>query len=255
MKNDQWDFIANSPEELAKVGNELLKASKQNFLDEQVQMSRFLESMSSSSIFQYPVRVQHTGECEVPDFQIESGGRRIAIELAKITVPDLEHARALQRNGLKRTLNISSLYRRKQKPRTKNEIIKEGFLIQPLRLDGVSPAELHKIWIHEVKTQVDKKTTVLRRNDFQHGDEDWLVLCDLIGTDEFEIKSRMEIVKGLLTPCWRLDWYSRMFVQQIEFPAFLAVFSEAGLASIPEDFKMPKHNYPPGFIFEGSAED
>ncbi|HEV2331057.1 MAG TPA: hypothetical protein VGY56_19925 [Verrucomicrobiae bacterium] len=256
MKSDKWDFTANSSDELAKVGTKLLKARNQNFLDEQVQMTRFLEAASSSQIFQYPVRVRHEGEVGVPDFQIKSGGRRIAIELAKVTTQDVEHARALQRKGIiKRTLNASSLFRRGPTARTKNQVIQEGFSIRPFVLDGVSPAELDAIWIQEIRTQIDEKTVVLQRSNFQHGDEDWLLLWDLIGTDESELKPRMEAVRNLLAPRWNPGWYSHVFVQEIEFPAFLAIFSDTGLRSIPEDFKMPEHNYPPGFLFEGSAED
>ena len=88
----KWDFTAGSPEQLAKVGRKLFTATKQKFLDEQLQMTRFLEAMSLSSMLEFPVQVRHTGENAVPDFQIESGERRIAIELAKITVQDMEHA-------------------------------------------------------------------------------------------------------------------------------------------------------------------
>jgi hypothetical protein len=101
-------------------------------------MSRFLEVMSSSQFFQFPIRVRHTGVKDVPDFQLKSGGRRIAIELAIITVQDVECARGLQKRGLKQTLGISSLYRKKSKPRTVKEVIKEGFSNQPFRF-GVSP--------------------------------------------------------------------------------------------------------------------
>ena len=247
--NLNWDFTADSTDELAKVGKKLLKASKQKFLDEQLQMTRLLEFVSSTCIFQFPVRLRHTGEMGVPDFQIESGGRRIAIELAKITAQDVEHARGLQRKGLKRTLDISSLYRKKSEPRTKDEVIKEGFST-PTWSFGVTPGELNEIWLKEIANQLDEKTAVLRRNNFEHGDEDWLVLWDRIETDEFEIKPRMEAVNGLLASRWEPGWYSRVFVQQIESPAFLAVFSETEFISIPKDFKMPTHNYPPGFVFE-----
>jgi hypothetical protein len=249
-----WNFTANSPDELANIGHKLLNAAKQTFLDEQWQMSQLLKAMSSASIFEFPVRVRHTGVRGVPDFQIESGGHRIAIELAKITTQDVEHARGLQRKGLKRTLGISSLYLKKSKPRTVDEIIKEGFSYQPFRF-GVSPEGLNEIWIKEVTTQLDKKTAVLRGKQFEHGHEDWLVLWDQIGTDEYEIKSRIEVVKKLLASRWKLGWYSRVFIQQIGSYPFLAIFSETGIISIPKNFEGPANNYPTGFIFSGSPDD
>jgi hypothetical protein len=249
-----WNFTANSPDELAKIGHKLLNAARQSFLDEQWQMTRLLETMSLASIFEFPVRVRHTGVEGVPDFQVESGGRRIAIELTKIAVQDVEHARGLQRKGMRRTLGISSLYLKKSKPRTVDEVIKEGFSNQPFRF-GVSPKELNEIWIKAVANQLNEKTVVLQRKEFEHGHEDWLVLLDRIGTDEFEIKSRIEAVKDLLVTRWKKNWYLRVFVQQIEFYPFLAVFDENGFTSIPKNFERPTHNYPPGFIFSGTPED
>jgi hypothetical protein len=102
---------------------------------------------------------------------------------------------------------------------------------------------------------LDEKTAAFQRDQFEHGNEDWLMLWDRIGTDEFEIKPRIEAVKNLLVSHWKPNWYSRVFIQQIEFPPFLAIFSEAGLTSIPNDFAMPIPNYPPDFVFSISSEE
>jgi len=246
--NYEWDFIANSPEELANIGKKLLKASKRKFIEEQWQMSRFLEVMSSSSIFKFPLRVRHTGVKRVPDFQVESGEQRIAIELARISTQDLERGRFLQ-SRVKRTMDVTTLLREKSKPRIEDEIIATAFPT-PTFVFGLSSVEQQKIWVEQVTTQLNEKTATRQGEKFEHGDEDWLVLWDRIGTDESEIKSRMQAVKGLLASRWKPDWYSHVFIQQIESPHFLAAFSENEFISIPKDFKMPTHNYPPGFIFE-----
>ena len=107
-----WQFTARSSAELAKIGKALFNASKQNVLDEQVQMTRLLESLARTEILTYPVSINHTGINSVPDFQLESGPHRIAVEITKVAVPDVEHARSLQHKGLNRTLAISSLYRK-----------------------------------------------------------------------------------------------------------------------------------------------
>src|ERR1035441_1619878 len=245
--NCESDFIANSPADLANIGKNLLKASKRKFLEEQWQMSRFLEAMSSSSIFKFPVRVRHTGVRGVPDFQVESGERRIAIELARISTQDLECGRFLQ-SRVKRTMDATTLLREKSKPRTEDEIIATAFAT-PTFVFGLSSGEQQKKWVEKVTTQLNEKTTVRQGKQFEHGHEDWLVLWDRIGTDESEIESRMEAVKDLLASRWKPDWYSRVFIQQIEFPHFLAAFSKNEFISIPKDFKMPTHNYPPGFAF------
>src|SRR5712664_1614622 len=110
-----WQFTAQSGAELAEMGDVLFNASKQNVLDEQVQMTRLLESIARTQILQHPMSLSHTGISSVPDFQLESGARRIAVEITKVAVPDVEHARALQQKGLNQTLDISSLYRRENK--------------------------------------------------------------------------------------------------------------------------------------------
>ena len=69
-----WNFTANGPAELAAIGNSLLRASKQGFLDEQIQMTRLIESLSAAPIWQLPLRVRHTGEHGVPDFQLQPNG-------------------------------------------------------------------------------------------------------------------------------------------------------------------------------------
>ena len=249
-----WDFTAYSPDELAKIDNKLLNASRQTFLAQQWQMSRFLEVMSSSSIFQFPVRVRHTGTKGVPDFQVESGGRRVAIELAMISTQDLECGRALQRGRVKRAMDTTNLLRKKTKPRTEDEIFADAFA-HPTRIFGLSAEERQKIWVEEATTQLNEKTAVLKRKQFEHGHEDWLVLWDRIGTRESEIKSRIAIITGLLASRWKPGWYSRVFVQQIGPYPFLAIFAETEFISIPKNFKRPTHNCPPGFVFLEFTED
>jgi hypothetical protein len=250
----EWDFTADSSDELAKIGNKLVKASRPTFRNEQWQMSRFLKAMSSSSIFRFPVRVRHTGIKGVPDFQVESDGRRIAIELSMISTQDLECGRALQRRRVKCAMDTTNLLREKSKPRTEDEIIAAAFA-PPTWMFGLSAEEQQKIWVEKATTQLNEKTAVLRRKQFEHGDEDWLVLWDRIETDEFEIMPRIEAVKGLLASRWKPDWYSRVFIQQIEFPPFLAIFSKTEFTSIPNDFEMPTHNCAPDFVFSGSPKE
>ena len=254
MKSNQWNFIAKSPDELAKIGDKLITATRQAHLNEQWQMSRFLEAMSSSSIFRFPVRVRHIGVKGVPDFQVESDGRRIAIELAMISTQDLERGRALQRRRVKCAMDTTNLLREKAKPRTEDEIIADAFA-PPTWIHGLSAEERQTIWVEKAKIQLSEKTAVLRGKQFEHGDEDWLVLWDRIGTREFEIKPRIEVIKGLLASRWKQGWYSRVFIQQIERCPFLAIFAETEFKSIPKNFARPTPNCPPDFIFSGSGEE
>ena len=247
------DFAANTPDELAKIGSKLVKARRSGLRYEQWQMSRFLEAMSSS-IFKFPVCVRHTGVNGVPDFQIESDGRRIAIELAMISTQDLERGRGLQRGKVKCAMDTASLLRKKMKPRTEDEIIADAFA-RPTWKFGLPAEERQKIWVEETTTQLNKKTSVVHGRQFEHGHEDWLVLWDRIGTRESEIKSRIMVLTGLLAPRWKRGWYSRVFIQQTERWPFLAIFTKTGFKTILEDFVRPIPNYPPDLVFSISRED
>ncbi len=221
-----WNFTANTPTELAHIGKALFNASKQKHLDEQVQMTRLLEALSTSPVLQFPVRIRHTGENGTPDFQLESGGQRIGAEVSKIAVQDVEHARGLQGKEMKGTLAISTLYRMQSKPRTKDEVIAEGFLT-PSFVFPVTVAEYNSIWLNAVTAELEDKSMVLQRDHFDHGVEDWLVLWDRIGTSEDEIKQRIESVRDILASRWKPDWYSHVFLQDKIF-RWSVMFTSSG---------------------------
>jgi hypothetical protein len=223
-----WNFTANTPAELASIGDALFTARKQKFLDEQVQMTRLLEALPFKSILQFPVRVRHTGEDGVPDFQLEFGQRRIAAELAKIAVQDVEHARGLQRKGFNRTLALSSLYRKGPKPRTKDEVMAEGLLI-PAEVFPVTLQEHAQRWADEAVLQLHEKTAVLQRASFAHGAEDWLVLWDRIGTSGWETDARIQWLAELLRSFWQPRWFATVVLQDMYF-RWQAVFTPQEIA-------------------------
>lgn len=220
-----WDFTANTPEELSKIGKALLHATKRKYLDEQVQMTRLLEALSQQSILQFPVRARHRGEVGSPDYQLETGGRRIGIELSKVTVQDVECARHLQQKYRKQTLSISSLYKKQPKPRTEDQVIAEGFSM-PAIWTPLSVNELDTIWLEAVTSELEDKTKVFLGGHFDHGNEDWLALWDRIGTGEDEVGLRIQSLSNILAPRWSPDWYSRVFLQDENF-RWLVMFSKS----------------------------
>ncbi len=253
----KWDLTLNLPEELENIGDKLIKSRRSAPLHEQWQMSRLLEAASSASIFEFPIQIRHTGEQDVPDFQIKSGERQIAVELAIISTQDLECARGLQKRKkrkIERAMNTTNLLRMKAKPRTEDEILADAFAI-PARMHGLSIEERHGIWIKQANAQLSEKTAVLRGEQFEHGDEDCIVIRDKIGTRESEVKLRMGVAKELLASYWQEGWYSRVFIQQIGRWPFLAVFSKTGVKYIPQNFVKPILNYPPNLVFTLSQED
>lgn len=211
-----WDFIAQTPEDLAKIGKVLLKARKQKYLDEQIQMTRLLETSAKAPFLHFPFCVRHAGENEVPDFQLLSGNCALAAELTKITVQDVEYARGLQRTKLKQTLTISNLYRKQLETRTRDEVIAEGFSMPQL----VTPPTVNEhwqIWRDAFAVQLTKKTEVINGSQFNHGKENWLLLWDRIGTSNWKHKTKIRSLAKILAPFWSKDWYARVFLQAEDF--------------------------------------
>ena len=213
------------------MGTVLFKAHKQNVLDEQVQMTRLLESLARTEILQYPVCITHTGITAVPDFQLESGTRHIAVEITKIALQDVEHASALQQKGLNRAMAISTLYRKKSRPRGKEEVIAEAFGT-PAMLFPVSTQEHDQAWYEQAEASLTAKSAVLARPDFVSGDENWLLLWDRIGTREAQLPLRQERFAHLLANYWAPGWFSRVFLQDENF-FWQVMFQPSGTTPLP----------------------
>ncbi len=84
----------------------------------------------------------------------------------------------------------------------------------------VFPASLdedNRIWLQQAKTSLDAKTLVVTRSDFIHGDEDWLVLVDPVGTIPSETQSRQDGFSEILAGFWKPGWFSRVFLQDNYF--------------------------------------
>ena len=255
----EWDFIAESTDKLVNIGYKLIKPQKQTFRDEQWQFSKFIKTAASLPIFEYPVKLKYTGDKNMPpDFLIKSGGNFITVELARVSTQDLEHARFLQiqptihgqpvphGKWIKHAIDTTELLRPKSKPRTVDEII-DTVAKPALMLGMMSHKERREIFTQEVTRQLNEKTSTFNDKRFEHGHENWLVLRDRIGTGEFEVQSRIEILKILLAPYWKRDWYSRVFIQQIEYNPYLATFTPTECALILNS-ESATHKYPLGFF-------
>jgi hypothetical protein len=208
-----WDFTAATPAELGKgIAPALLsEGGVKRVATEKLQMTRLLESLAQTSILQYPVGVKHTTQ-QVPDFQLASGDRRIAVELTRIKFQDVEHGRAIQGTEVKGTLSVSSLCPKPGGPRKRREVIEDGFGT-PVMLFPISMDDEAGVWLKQAKESLDAKTKVLARNDFARGDENWLVLLDPIGTILPQAQSLKENVSLLLAEFWRDGWFHRVFLQ------------------------------------------
>jgi hypothetical protein len=212
-----WDFTATTPTELRMgIAHALLRGRVAKRIGiEKLQMTRLLEALARTSILQYPVHMKHTTEC-VPDFQLASGNRRISIELTRVKFQDVEHGRAIQERGMKRTLSVTSLFPKPGGPRQKQDIIQDGFGMATWLFPS-SPEDDERIWLKQARESLDAKTKVLARKDYARGDENWLVLLDPIGTIYSEHQTRKDNFSLLLAEFWSAEWFSRVFLQDTYF--------------------------------------
>jgi len=206
------EFTASTPTELRTgIAPALLRGRVlKRIAIEKLQMTRLLEALARTSILQYPVQVKHTTEL-VPDFQLITGKRRVSVELTRVKFQDVEHGRALQERGLKRTLSISSLYPRHEGPRNKQDVIDDGFGVPTFVFPSL-PEDDERLWLNQAKGSLNAKTKVLARKDYIRGDENWLVLLDPVGVHS-NLQTRMENFSLLLTEFWSTEWFSRVFLQ------------------------------------------
>ena len=210
------DFSAADPNDLSNgIDGALLNGRfAKRVAIERLQMARLLKCLARTTMLEYPLGIRHTTE-RVPDFQLFSGKKRIAVELTRIKFQDLEHGRALQAQGIKSTLSVSSLYPKSGGPRKKSAVIKDGFCM-PAMIFPVSSEEQEGAWIAQARESLIAKTAVAAKGNFVHGDEDWLVLLDPVGK-LLDIESRGNGFSQLLRDFWGRGWFSRVFVQDIFF--------------------------------------
>lgn len=82
---------------------------------------------------------------------------------------------------------------------------------------GPSPEEERKIWVDKVLSEIRDKSESLARAEFCHGDQDWLVLWDCLGTPDSETSVRGEAISARLASLWRPEWFSRVILQSHDF--------------------------------------
>lgn len=210
------DFYAATPDDLSNGIDGALLSGRfiKKVAIERLQMARLLKSLAHSTMIDYPLGITHTTEY-VPDFQLSSGKRRIAVELTRIKFQDLEHGRALQASQVQSTLSVSALYPKPEGPRKRSAVIRDGFGM-PAMLFPSSPEDQVRVWLAQAEESLIAKTAVVTRDDFVHGDEDWLVLLDPV-SELSDIESRENSFPQLLKKFWGRGWFSRVFVQDIFF--------------------------------------
>ncbi len=352
LKPSTWEFSANTSEELSKVRQSFPARAKVTVAGELFQVAFLLESLAKTDLPAYPFQARHTGDNGVPDFQFIFGQKRIAVEMAKVTSQNLEHARSLQmrlpeppshydvedlcfpetfawklkadRNGwykfvasrlptefhewsktwdgktavphqikkllvqrlnsiidgppiendpaladahprpamfrvegfpcdetprnrkswlddalweemavpINPTLMVSPFIQKDDSKMPRQKVLETGFTIPALDLGGPTLEEEHQIWLDRVWSEVQDKTAKLAGDAFCHGDEDWLVLWDRLGSAEWQLRDRVTAVSQRLQPCWKPGWFSRVLIQD-EYFDWQVMFADKGATALP----------------------
>lgn len=349
----RWEFTADTPERLANVHQSLPERAKATVASELLQVALLLESLVKTDIPAYPFQARYTGDSGVPDFQFIAGDRYIAVEMAKVTTQNLEHARVLQsglseppshftaadlcypeafaaklrasRNGwyrfvvrrlppqchawleswnghdtvpdqvkesfaatlnriidgppiegdpelacalphpeiarvegfpceetprdrkgwlddafweewatpLNPTLMVSPFLREDDSRMSRKQVLETAFLVPAMPPPGPTLEEENQIWLNRVLSEVQDKTQKLAGDKFQHGNEDWLVLWDRLGTADWQLQARAAALARLLASHWKPGWFSRVFVQAGHFEWQL-MFGQTETAFLPD---------------------
>jgi hypothetical protein len=78
-----------------------------------------------------------------------------------------------------------------------------------------STGDQKRQWQIQALESLNAKTTAITSKDYVHGDEDWLVLLDPLGTIDFT--SHPDAFSRLLTGYWKPGWFYRVFLQDTDY--------------------------------------
>lgn len=100
---------------------------------------------------------------------------------------------------------------------SRKEVIQEGFGI-PQMDDPPSCQNVDAAWWEHFQRIVERKLKKLSEDDFRHGEEDWLVLWDQLGTQDRQMEARLPQLRSWLARIWRRGHrFSRIFIQEEHF--------------------------------------
>jgi hypothetical protein len=98
----------------------------------------------------------------------------------------------------------------------KREIVETGFLV-PAQDFGSDISQEREIWLERVLEEISDKSRTHAGGDFQHGNEDWLLLVDRLGTPDWDLSYRTRALSHRLAKEWRGKWFTRIFIQDEDF--------------------------------------
>lgn len=123
------------------------------------------------------------------------------------------------------TLMVSPFIRPRDKRMKRPEVLNKAFLVPPMAESGPTIEEEREIWVNRVMNEISDKSRVLAREDYCHGDKDWLVLWDRLGTPRWDIERRAEKLAKSMANLWNSAWFSKVFVQDEDFDWQLMFFT------------------------------
>lgn len=130
------------------------------------------------------------------------------------------------------TLTVNPFIRKADSRMSQQMVLETGFSIPVQEVCGPALKEEHQIWLDRVRSKIQKKTIKLAGEAFCHGDEDWLVLWDRLGSEKWQVHDRLTAVSQSFQDYWKPDWFSRVFIQDKYFD-WQMMFAADGAMSLP----------------------
>ncbi|MGO8696132.1 MAG: hypothetical protein ACLQVY_00205 [Limisphaerales bacterium] len=128
------------------------------------------------------------------------------------------------------TLMVTPFIRENDAKMSRKEVLETAFLVPAMLFPGLTLEEEHQVWLDKVFSEVHDKSQKLAGPDFRHGDEDWLVLWDRLGTADWQLEARAQAVAHRLAPCWKQAWFSHVFIQDEYFEWQLMLSANSSIA-------------------------
>jgi hypothetical protein len=177
----QIDYRADCAGDFQRIDQNLSTRGRKSFAYERAILRTVLKSLFHAGEIEFPLVVSHLQKNQdPPDFQLRLNKRRISAEARLVARTEFQHKRAKHTGGV-------------------------------LHLSGESVAEEKIRWRREFEKALDEKTTVLNSAKYKRGDEDWLLLDDVISFPD-EVESRITVAIEVLQVRWMPEWYSRVFL-------------------------------------------
>lgn len=230
MKNSTVEFSALSEKDWRIFQEQLVPKMFQTKkeAEELVPMSHFLEMFYRHKALNFPLRLVYAIDTAIrPDFQLWLPSRRVAIELTRIETSQQRRARLLHTKGGKGILDVSSFLA--NPPSSKLPDIYTRAFCTPSFSTAASVQSQVEAWnelfLKILRGKANKRLSV----EFDHGDEDWLLLWDQNSIRPWDLNQRVQQIQETLHLLGREVGFQQVYVLDQDFKWLIGSSCEAGV--------------------------